>query len=273
LILSDPGGLEPGEGPVALFGGVYSNHLALRATLEDARAAGARTIVCLGDLGAFGPNPDESCRIVRQRGLPVVQGNYDHSLGHGLADCRCGYTDPEDNRFAAISYRYTYASTDPDHRSWMRSLPQAIRFRMGDRRVLLCHASPRRINEFLWESTSPDAFLLRLLDDAEADVLAVSHTGIPWLRHLPVRRAVVNVGVIGRPPNDGRTGAPYALLRLDPDGEPAVEWRRVDYDHERLAAEMREEGLPAEFVDTILTGWWTTCLEVLPAKERARGRF
>jgi hypothetical protein len=36
---------------------------------------------------------------------------------------------------------------------------------------------------------------------------------------------------------------------------------------------MREEGLPGEFVESVLTGWWTTCLEILPAKERARGRY
>lgn len=47
----------------------------------------------------------------------------------------------------------------------------------------------------------------------------------------------------------------------------------VEYDHRRLAREMRDERLPEEFVETILTGWWTTCLEILPAKERARGRF
>jgi hypothetical protein len=47
----------------------------------------------------------------------------------------------------------------------------------------------------------------------------------------------------------------------------------VGYDHERLAREMRDEGLPEEFVETTLTGWWTTCLEVLPAKERLRGRY
>jgi hypothetical protein len=40
-----------------------------------------------------------------------------------------------------------------------------------------------------------------------------------------------------------------------------------------LAADMRQEHLPEEFVETILTGWWTTCLEILPHKERARGRF
>ena len=47
----------------------------------------------------------------------------------------------------------------------------------------------------------------------------------------------------------------------------------VPYDHERLAAEMRREGLPEEFIETIETGYWTTCLEILPAKERCRGRY
>jgi hypothetical protein len=36
---------------------------------------------------------------------------------------------------------------------------------------------------------------------------------------------------------------------------------------------MEAEALPSEFAETIRTGWWTTCLENLPAKERRRGRF
>jgi hypothetical protein len=35
---------------------------------------------------------------------------------------------------------------------------------------------------------------------------------------------------------------------------------------------MESDALPDEFTETIRTGWWTTCLECLPAKERARGR-
>ena len=38
-------------------------------------------------------------------------------------------------------------------------------------------------------------------------------------------------------------------------------------------AGLRREGLPAEFAETIRTGWWTTCLENLPARERARGKY
>ena len=43
---------------IAVFGGVYSNHHALRALLADAKRRGVDAVFCLGDLGAFGPNPD-----------------------------------------------------------------------------------------------------------------------------------------------------------------------------------------------------------------------
>ena len=36
---------------------------------------------------------------------------------------------------------------------------------------------------------------------------------------------------------------------------------------------MGARGCRAEFVETIETGWWTTCLEILPAHERARGKY
>ncbi|MCA9753258.1 MAG: metallophosphoesterase family protein [Gemmatimonadetes bacterium] len=259
---------------VAVFGGVYNNWLALEAVLADARAAGAGRVYCLGDVGAFGPYPDRSIELLRAADVPTVQGNYDHSVGHGLEDCQCGYSDPRDNHFAAISYDYTLRHTGEENRAWLRALPREIRTSLGTSRLLLCHGSPRRTNEFLWESTTPAPFIRRLLDEGEADVVVCTHTGLPWFRFLEGEaRGLVNVGAIGRPDNDGDPAVHYALLTAAPAGPPAVEIRRVEYDHEHLAREMEREGILAEFVETTRTGWWTTCLEVLPAKERARSRF
>jgi hypothetical protein len=86
---------------------------------------------------------------------------------------------------------------------------------------------------------------------------------------------MINVGVIGRPANDGDTRVWYALLdaREEKEGGLAVELVPFAYDHQSLAAAMRSERLPEEFVETILTGWWTTCLEILPARERAASRY
>jgi predicted phosphodiesterase len=258
--------------PIALFGGVYSNHIALAALIEDARARGAEAIFCLGDLGAFGPNPNKVFPILRENGVQVVQGNYDNSIGNDLADCRCGYTDPRDNFFAKLSYDYTYQKTSEENKVWMRNLPQEIRLKIGHKRVLLCHGSPRKTNEFVWETTSSTAFLERLCDAHDADVIVATHTGLHWHRALSGGRHFLNCGVIGRPANDGRLNVWYALLEIGCD-DVRVEMVPLSYDWQSLAAEMREQLLPEEFVSTIETGWWTTCLEVLPMKERAGGIY
>ncbi len=257
---------------VAVFGGVYSNHQALAAAIVDARARGVDAMFCLGDLGAFGPSPDKIFPLLEENDIRVVRGNYDDSIARGLDDCQCGYTDPRDNHFARLSYRYTFDRTAPRNRAWMADLPEEIRFRLGDLDVLACHGSPRQMNEFLWESTTPTHFLDKLATDYRADVILGTHTGIPWTRSWGDARTFVNVGALGRPANDGRTDVWYALLRAEGRALD-VEFVPVSYDHRALAREMREERLPEEFIETILTGWWTTCLEILPGRERAGGLF
>ena len=259
--------------PIALFGGVYSNHLALEALLEDARRRAITEVYCLGDLGAFGPHPDRTFPLLRDAGVKTMQGNYDNSIGNDLSDCQCGYTDPRDNYFAKLSYDYTYRRTSAENKAWMRQLPDRFEFKLGARRVRLCPGSPRKMNEFLWETTTSTGFLERLCDETKADIIVATHTGLHWHRELPSGRHFVNCGVIGRPSNDGRTSVYYTVLTVDELGATVVEFVPLAYDYERLAAEMRTEALPEEFVATIETGWWTTCLEVLPMKERCRGRF
>jgi diadenosine tetraphosphatase ApaH/serine/threonine PP2A family protein phosphatase len=256
---------------IAVFGGIYNNAHALEATLADSRRRGAEAVFCLGDMGGFGPHPDRVFPLLRDGGVLAIQGNYDESVGSGRADCGCGYTDPRDNHYARISYEYTYRGTSAENRAWLAALPRHRRVRLGPHRLLMCHGSPRVVNEFLWESTTPDGLLRTFLHEHDADLLLCTHTGIKWRRALPDGGLAVNVGVIGRPENDGSTNVWYALLSAAPD--PAVEFVPVHYDYETLAREIEQEGLPPEFAETVRTGWWTTCLENLPAKERVRGRF
>jgi diadenosine tetraphosphatase ApaH/serine/threonine PP2A family protein phosphatase len=273
-VISRSESAEPsGLGRIAVFGGVYSNYLALAEVLADARRQGAEAIYCLGDLGGFGPHPDRVFPLVESAGVRVVQGNYDDSVGSGKDDCGCGYVDPRDNHFAQISYDHTLRRTSADNRRFLRQLPAFRRLRLGPLAAHLCHGSPRRVNEFLWETTSPDSLLESLCDRYTCDLLLCTHTGIKWQRRLPSGRVVVNVGAVGRPENDGTTRVWYAMLGLGAGGELEVDFRPIHYDHEELAREMRAEGLPEEFVETILTGSWTTCLEILPGKERGRGLY
>jgi hypothetical protein len=274
----------PREGPfakVAVCGGIYSNHRALGALLEDAARRRVEAVYCLGDLGGFGPHPEKVRPLLAAGGVRTIQGNYEQSLAAGREDCNCGYTDPRDNQFAAISYRYTARHCSPDFKRWMGELPPRRRVLVGGRELLLVHGSPRRVNEFLFRSTSPDAFLEVLLDQHRCDALLCTHTGLHWHRRLPSGRDVVNVGVIGRPANDGSPNVWYAIVAarggaaggVGGTGGIEVELVPLRYDHRAMAAEVRDAGLPEEFAETLLTGWWTTCLEILPARERAASRY
>jgi predicted phosphodiesterase len=256
---------------IAFIGGIYSNYHALVATLDDIARRGADATYFLGDLGAFGPYPDRVPELLIERHIPGIQGNYEESLAGGAADCNCGYTDPRDNEYAQISYDYTFEHTSDGLKQWMGTLPKQLRLNVNGFGLLLFHGSPRKINEFLWRSTSPDAFLHRLCDEHGADVIICTHTGLHWHKHLGGKRHIVNAGVIGRPANDGRTNVWYTMLTIA--DEVGVEFIPIDYDHTALAREMRDERLPEEFVETIETGWWTTCLEALPARERATSRY
>jgi len=230
-------------------------------------------IFCLGDLGAFGPYPDRVFPILQSNNVQCLRGNYDDSIGFEKDDCQCGYTDPQDNHFAKLSYDYTLANTSEKNKAYLRKLPETIPVQLGDLNVLLCHGSPRQVNEFLWESCTSDGFLRWCCHQYKTDVVVGTHSGIKWHRELGQGKHYVNVGVLGRPENDGTTHVWYTILSTDEKGELQVEYRPVEYDYQRLAREMESENLPKEFIETVLTGWWTTCLEILPGKERVRGKY
>lgn len=255
---------------VAVFGGVYSNPYALRAMLEDAESRGVQRIFCLGDLGGYGAEPDAVWPLLLDGGVETMAGNYDIAIGRGDTDCGCGYRDPRDNAFAQQMYDYTRAHTSDDFAAWMHELPREIRETIGGCDVHMVHGSPLAVNDFFWESLSEDQARERVRASG-ADVLLCTHSGIPWQREVD-GCLVVNVGVLGRPANDGRRETWYAILDLD-EGRADAHLVPLAYDWQAHAASMRAAGLPEAFAETVETGWWTSCLEILPPAERARGRF
>jgi hypothetical protein len=251
---------------IALCGGSYSNFGAVEAFL--AATADIPHRFCLGDIGGFGPEPNRTLALIRESGIPCLQGNYDHAVGHGERDCGCGYTDPRDQRFAQISYDYTFAHTAPEHRAWLRSLPQHIRLRWRDRTLLLCHGSPDVVNEFVWDSTTGDAWIQDCLARYGVDGICVTHTGIPWVRSV-ANGFWFNVGVLGRPAHEGKPQVYYGRLHFPPGiSHPQPELVPLTYDVAPVVAAMAQAGLPVEFQDSLTQGLWTTCAEILPPGEK-----
>ena len=259
----------------AVCGGTYSNPYALAAFVADARSRGADHLVCLGDFGAYGAEPEAILPLLREHDIECVAGNYEVAIGSGQADCGCGYADDADNAFAQIAYDYTFANTSPEFAAFMRTLPTERREQVEGVDVHLVHGSPLALNDFWWESLDDEAQRMRV-DASGADVVCCTHSGLPWTRRVTRsdggETLVVNVGVLGRPANDGGPHVWYALLDLD-GGFASAELVALDYDWRAQAASIRAAGLPEAFAATVETGWWETCLEIVPPAERSRGRF
>ncbi len=255
---------------IAVCGGVYSNPYALRAFIDDARARGAEQLWCLGDLGGYGAEPDAVWPLLLDNDVLVVAGNYDVAIGRGDTDCGCGYTDPRDNEFAQLMYDYTLANTSRDYAQWMTTLPTERRIVQDGVDVHLVHGSTLALNDFWWESLDETQHRMRV-QESGADLVMCTHSGLPWTREVG-DTLVVNVGVLGRPANDGRREVWYAMVDLV-DGRASAELVPLAYDWQAQAASMRAGGLPEAFVETVETGWWTTCLEVVPPYERSKGRY
>ena len=255
---------------IAVCGGVYSNPYALRAFIDDARARGAEQLWCLGDLGGYGAEPDAVWPLLVDNEVLVVAGNYDVAIGRGDTDCGCGYTDPRDNEFAQLMYDYTLANTSRDYAQWMTALPTERRLVQDGVDVHLVHGSTLALNDFWWESLDETQHRMRV-QESGADLIMCTHSGLPWTKAVG-DTLVVNVGVLGRPANDGRREVWYAIVELV-DGQVSAELVPLAYDWQAQAASMRAGGLPEAFVETVETGWWTTCLEVVPPYERSKGRY
>jgi predicted phosphodiesterase len=229
---------------------IHGNLPALEASLLAIERAGITEVYCGGDLVGYGPHPNEVCKLIQQRGIPTIYGNYDYAIGRDLEDCGCAYVTPHDRELGRRSVAWTLAHTDRSAKDFMRALPFDLRFVIGGLAVHLVHGSPRKVNEYLFED-KPVSLYERLATAETARALVFGHTHKPWVRtHAGVR--FVNCGSVGKP-KDGDPRAAFAILAVGPGGELGVSIERVPYDAEAVAREVRAAGLPAEYAERLIT--------------------
>lgn len=250
---------------IALLSDIHANLPALEATLADIDQHQPDAIYCLGDLVGYNAWPNEVIDVLRARKIPVIKGNYDEGVGMNSDDCGCAYKTEDDKAMGQISIAFTNRAMHEAQRNYLRNLPAHLaldfRFVGGDAlRVLLVHGSPRKINEYLFEDRD-DKSLLRMMNDARADVMAFGHTHKPWHRAIPYDdngvtryRHAINTGSVGKP-KDGDIRACWVMLHIDTQSDRrdaksiSVTFNRVSYDMEQAAQAMAQCGIPAPYVD------------------------
>src|SRR5690606_3322609 len=108
--------------------------------------------------------------------------------------------------------------------------------------------------------------LLRIMEQADADILCFGHTHKPYHRILNSGvggqnyfRHAINIGSVGKP-KDGIPQGTYVMITinqksstLDP-GSIHVEFIRFNYDIEAAAKAIESSPLPNEYAESLRTG-------------------
>jgi putative phosphoesterase len=232
----------------AVITDIHGNLPALQAVLGGIDELGVDNVYCGGDLVGYGPHPNEVCRLIEQRAIPTIYGNYDYAIGRDLEDCGCAYRDQHDRELGQQSIAWTLAHTDEHSKEFMRGLPFDRRFELAGKRVRLVHGSPRKVNEYLFED-KPARTFERIAAGADCDVLVFGHTHQPWI-HEYAGVLFVNCGSVGKP-KDGDPRAAFAVLGRE-SGEVSARIERAGYEVESVAREVAAVGLPGEYGDKLL---------------------
>jgi putative phosphoesterase len=233
---------------VAVITDIHGNLPALEAALGRIEELGVDDVYCGGDLVGYGPWPNEVCRLIGERRLPTIYGNYDYAIGRDLEDCGCAYRDPHDRELGELSIAWTLEHTDRNSKAFMRGLPFDLRFELATKRVRLVHGSPRKVNEYLFED-KPARTFERIAAGADCDVLVFGHTHQPWI-HEYGGVLFVNSGSVGKP-KDGDPRGGFAVLEAA-GGEIAARVERFEYDAAYVAREVAASGLPSEYGEKLL---------------------
>ncbi|WP_207492103.1 metallophosphoesterase family protein [Aridibaculum aurantiacum] len=255
---------------IALFSDIHANLPALEACLKSIDEHNPDAVYCLGDLVGYNVWPNEVVNEIRRRRIPTIAGNYDQGIGLMNGDCGCAYKTDHDKDLGQQSIAFTDSIVKPDERRYLRTLPAHIRveFQLNNDKLnlLLVHGSPRKINEYLFEDRDENS-LLRIMEQADADIMCFGHTHKPYHRVLPTEpageahyRHAINIGSVGKPKDNNPQGC-YVLLTINADSSIAnkdaiqVEFVRFDYDVETAAKAIEDSPLPNDFAEMLRRGY------------------
>jgi putative phosphoesterase len=250
---------------IALFSDIHANLPALEAFFKDVDERQPDAIYCLGDLVGYNIWPNEVIREIRKRRIPTIAGNYDFGIGRGIDDCGCAYKTDTEKANGAVSISYTNQIVQEEERKYLRTLPAHIKveFQLNNDQLnlLLVHGSPRKINEYLFEDREEKS-LLRIMEDADADIMCFGHTHKPYHRVLPAGehyRHAINIGSVGKP-KDGDPRGGYVLLHINENSSirdkdaVQVEFIRFSYDVEKAAKAVEDSPLPDAYAESLRKG-------------------
>ena len=243
----------------AIMSDIHANPEALKSALDDAGREGAESVICLGDVVGYGPEPVEAVSLCRSSCDVVLMGNHDAAVAGRIGT---GNFIP----FAQEGVRRHRAELPDEDRAWLNGL----RYQYAARSFMCVHGTLDEPERFFYMSEpAPIVSSLEKMAAGRRRLLFVGHTHhacvIVCSRERRIRafdpagklvlepgsRYIVNVGSVGYP----RVDHDITYVLYDTSAK-TVSFRRLPFDHAAYARRLEERGvgLPLWLADCIRPG-------------------
>lgn len=186
---------------IAVISDIHGNITALDAVLYDIKKENCEKIFCLGDIIMAGPCVVETINKIielnKNENIYLIAGNTDKMLASN--DTNQIYQKLlNNNQIMANAYLDDLKLLKEEHIKFLDSLPQTMTFEFGDKKVLLCHGSPRQIDENIYPDLTIEE-VENITKDCDANIIFCGHTHLPCGFQTNTGKTVANAGSVGRP--------------------------------------------------------------------------
>lgn len=238
---------------IAVLSDIHGNLDALRQVLQDLDHFRVDQVICLGDMIGYGPEPEQTVRLIQERAIAGVIGNHEMAV---IKPQLQAWFNPQARESIQITQKLISAET----LLYIRGLPssrivEGFRFVHGcppnSPFIYLYQQSEKRLRNILQKSAEWIIFVghthnLKLIGfNGQSVIQQPLHQGI-----IPLSAQsnyIVNAGSVGQP-RDGNNAAKYVIVDTV---AYSLEVRYVPYDIAAVYQKIIDAGLPKSHAERL----------------------
>lgn len=235
---------------IAFFSDVHGNLPGLKQVLHEINEREIDTVVCLGDLVQYGPEPEECIELLRNSEIDCIQGNCDRAIARGRKSTGETFENPHWTNIATSFLQWTSESISNRNKKWLKDLPEELRFQVGKKTVHCVHGLPGRQSEGLPDNAAAEVYDA-ILNRSGSDILVCGLTHTPSIIRRP-QGLIINPGSTG-----GGTipsGGTFMVLTFPEEGFPQVETVEFTYDKHEIEEAYEKTGTGELFLKCLKLG-------------------
>jgi len=241
------------------FADVHANFEAFKEMLKDMSEFNVTSFVFLGDIVGYGPRPSECIELLKNiPNLTFIQGNHDFWVAEN--------NWPADNKNLCLNMEITKSKLSSDQIEFLKNMPHDFKPNPQTKYIhgSILHAHLRF--GYIYEMTYKDN--LEKIDELDISYLWYAHSHLanvyamneykntyrmgPYSTILKKNyRYLINPGSIGQPRDADNRGS-YCLYNQN---SGKLIFRRFEYDIQKVAQEILDEGLPADYAQRLFKGF------------------